>query len=512
MKKWIVRMALLLIMVCVNRTEVAFAMEGDIAYEYLKHIDATYPNRIAGTDGEYQFGEYLLGELRSFGYEPIIHDFTVGELPSRNIIIDKAGNSKKQIIIGAHYDSVETKGVDDNGSGVSLLLELAKTLKDKETPCSIRFIFFGAEEPGVFGSFEYAKAMTAEDIDKTVAMINIDTIIAGDVLYVHGGEADENGKLARGWLLDEALKIVEQQALVIYTQPGTPKNPAQTRTNSSDQTHFNNLGIPYLFFEANLYDTNEDVQYPYFYQTSDERVTDGKVMHTEFDSLATIEELFPGRAKSSLNQYMRLANALVEVISSDMKDLHNHETRPLGDGVDTMTDLVAEYPLVHKVGEVVDLTQLLIFPYYNNKKAILPATGWSAEDIRKPLVEGENQFEITYSEGLRTMTTMLTVLATADVGGDETRTSNQTDETKSSAPTQQSESSQQINHPSKSEAEKTIKPTQKTNAPTKATPEKPENTILNKVIFGAVIVIGLFIIASVLFYICRYEKSKKNKK
>ena len=39
---------------------------------------------------------------------------------SQNIEVIKEGQSKKTIIVGAHYDSAGTHGVDDNGSGVAV--------------------------------------------------------------------------------------------------------------------------------------------------------------------------------------------------------------------------------------------------------------------------------------------------------------------------------------------------------------------------------------------------------
>ena len=38
--------------------------------------------------------------------------------------------SKKTIIVGAHYDSAGTHGVDDNGSGVAVALESALRMID----------------------------------------------------------------------------------------------------------------------------------------------------------------------------------------------------------------------------------------------------------------------------------------------------------------------------------------------------------------------------------------------
>ena len=54
----------------------------------------------------------------------------------------KRGNIDREIVIGAHYDSVDTNGADDNASGVGLVLETANRIIDVETNYSVRFILF----------------------------------------------------------------------------------------------------------------------------------------------------------------------------------------------------------------------------------------------------------------------------------------------------------------------------------------------------------------------------------
>lgn len=68
---------------------------------------------------------------------------------SQNIEVVKKGESEKIIIVGAHYDSAGTHGVDDNGSGVAVALENALRMIDVETQYTIRYVFFGAEEIGM---------------------------------------------------------------------------------------------------------------------------------------------------------------------------------------------------------------------------------------------------------------------------------------------------------------------------------------------------------------------------
>jgi len=56
-------------------------------------------------------------------------------------------------IVGAHYDSAPgTAGADDNASGVAVLLEAARLLRERSPGRQVRFVAFGTEEPPAFGS------------------------------------------------------------------------------------------------------------------------------------------------------------------------------------------------------------------------------------------------------------------------------------------------------------------------------------------------------------------------
>lgn len=113
-----------------------------------------------------------------------------------------------------------TAGVDDNGSGVSVLLELAHRFYDMDTPCTLQFVFFDTEEYGAYAGsscFVYTYLMTNNLLDDVLCCINIDSIAGGDRLYGYGGEYDEDGKLTREWVYDEANLIADDLGLDLYT-------------------------------------------------------------------------------------------------------------------------------------------------------------------------------------------------------------------------------------------------------------------------------------------------------
>jgi len=100
---------------------------GELAYKYLQLIQKNYPRRESGTKKERKMGDFLIKELKDMGVEEsaiIEQEFQMkSNEKSRNIIVVKPGKVSEQIVIGAHYDSAfDTRGIDDNGSGVAAVL------------------------------------------------------------------------------------------------------------------------------------------------------------------------------------------------------------------------------------------------------------------------------------------------------------------------------------------------------------------------------------------------------
>src|SRR5699024_1503151 len=81
------------------------------------------------------------------------------------------------IHVTAHYDSVPgSPGANDNGSGTSGLLEMARVLKDLDTNKEIRFVAFGSEEIGLVGAHHYVGQLSENEVDLSAANFNMDMI------------------------------------------------------------------------------------------------------------------------------------------------------------------------------------------------------------------------------------------------------------------------------------------------------------------------------------------------
>lgn len=94
------------------------------------------------------------------------------------------------LIVGAHYDGVnDMPAANDNASGVSVMLELARTMAGCVTDTEIRFIAFDCEELGLLGSEYYANSIFNE-AENIIGMLNFDMLAsrtAGDV-FIYSNE------------------------------------------------------------------------------------------------------------------------------------------------------------------------------------------------------------------------------------------------------------------------------------------------------------------------------------
>lgn len=198
-----------------------------------------------------------------------------GNVKLRNVVgtIPGSGNlANETIVLGAHYDHVgyggfssmsQVKvptihpGADDNGSGTTGLLELARRMakirkESPDKPCRrLVFIAFSGEELGLYGSVHYCKEPLFP-LDKTRVMLNIDMIgrlrpdkmNGKDRLLVQGtGTAKEFEGLLEQW----------------NGNPGFSYQKQKSGFGPSDHNSFCAKKIPVLFFWT---DVHEDYHTP----------------------------------------------------------------------------------------------------------------------------------------------------------------------------------------------------------------------------------------------------------
>ncbi len=255
--------------------------------------------RVAGTDGETKAAQYIVAAFKAIGYAPDTQAFTAAagsqSIGSTNIVAVKTGTSSQQIIVGAHYDSTEAgPGADDNASGVAVMLEVAKLVQGTKTPYTIRFIAFGAEESGLLGSYAYLNQMSQDDFQNVIVMIDLDSLVAGDTAYVY---SDESQSAVRDWALDWAVG----NGFDLQTVKNGLKFPDNNGIGSSDYAPFQAVGIPYVYFDTTDWTLGDKKGAT---QVDTKYGENGVIRHTKDDTLAYLDQTFPGRVDQHLNLFI----------------------------------------------------------------------------------------------------------------------------------------------------------------------------------------------------------------
>jgi hypothetical protein len=81
----------------------------------------------------------------------------------------------------------ESNGASDNASGVAILREIARVVKDEKFNFKLSLIFFGVEEEGLLGSINYVKNNLDQLKKENVMMISLDTLgTDGQLTYASG--------------------------------------------------------------------------------------------------------------------------------------------------------------------------------------------------------------------------------------------------------------------------------------------------------------------------------------
>jgi len=169
------------------------------------------------------------------------------QLPLFNIagIIPGKTRPDEYVIFGGHYDHLGilkpvkgdsiANGADDDASGTTAVIELAKYFKKKnDNARTLVFLAFTAEEIGEYGSQHFAKTV---DPDKVVAMFNIEMIgkaskFGENSAFITGFNRSDFGTILQKNLTGTKFKF--------YPDP----YPAQDLFYRSDNASLAEVGVP----------------------------------------------------------------------------------------------------------------------------------------------------------------------------------------------------------------------------------------------------------------------------
>ena len=140
-------------------------------------------------------GERLLEQLKR-GAVSVGLELRVARTTRRtaNVIAELPNTTGSVVMVGAHLDSVpEGPGINDNGSGVGLTLELARKLAQTGDAQGVRFAFWGAEELGLLGSEHYVSALSPAELENIRAYLNFDMLSSPNAAPFAYGDPELTG-------------------------------------------------------------------------------------------------------------------------------------------------------------------------------------------------------------------------------------------------------------------------------------------------------------------------------
>ncbi|MGQ8775107.1 aminopeptidase [Serratia sp. NA_112.1] len=312
---------------------------GKFAADQIRHIATYFPGRMAGSPAELLTADYLNQQFSKMGYQSDIRSFNTrylyttkdgkknwNNVTASSVIAAKNGSNPQQILIVAHFDTytpqsdadldnnlggLTLQGVDDNASGIGVMLELAERLKNIPTTYGLRFVATSAEEIGSLGAQNYLQRMSPEEKRNTVLVINLDSLITGDRLYFNTGR-NTPPKLAKQ-SRDRALDIAHRYGIAAATNPGSQEHPKGTGC-CSDQEVFDKAAIPVLSVEATNWSLGNKDGYqqravsPHFPQ--------GMSWHRpQYDNLQYLERNLPGRIDKRSRESVQILLPLIKELA-----------------------------------------------------------------------------------------------------------------------------------------------------------------------------------------------------
>ena len=145
------------------------AFNADSAYAFIEK-QLSFGFRIPGTASHAECKQWLSNILGGYGADVMLQDFTVSfqdveNVTATNIIAQINPEKTRRIMLSAHWDSrsVADKdkdaavrkdpipGADDGGSGVGVLLEIARTISENPIDLGVDIMLFDAEDQGATG-------------------------------------------------------------------------------------------------------------------------------------------------------------------------------------------------------------------------------------------------------------------------------------------------------------------------------------------------------------------------
>lgn len=250
--------------------------------------------RATGTPGNAKARAFVVEQFRAAGLEPLGKTFEMPftfqrrqpadgkteavTMPGVNVGGICRGRGAKDngaMVITAHYDHLGVRdaaiyhGADDNASGVTMLLALARQCRQTPWLHDAIFVAFDAEEMGLQGARAFVAALPIPS-NRTIALnINFDMVARGDKneLYIAGTHHTP--------ALKPILEPVASRSTIKLLFGHDSGGGQDDWTTQSDHGAFHEAGVPFIYFGVEDHpdyhkptDTADKINEAFFYQAA----------------------------------------------------------------------------------------------------------------------------------------------------------------------------------------------------------------------------------------------------
>jgi hypothetical protein len=291
----------------------AAAQPAFTAQELMAHVTTLaapdMEGRATGTAGNAKARAFILAQFRAAGLEPLGTTFelpfsferrqpaggkteavTMQGINLGGICRGRGATDNGAIVITAHYDHLGVRdasiyhGADDNASGVTMLLALARHCRRAPFLHDAIFVAFDAEEMGLQGARAFVKTLPMPS-NRTIALnVNFDMVARGDKneLYIAGTHQTP--------ALKPVLEPVAARSKIKVLFGHDSGGGQDDWTTQSDHAAFHQAGIPFIYFGVEDHpdyhkptDTADKINPAFFYQSA----------LTILDAVTTIDRALP---------------------------------------------------------------------------------------------------------------------------------------------------------------------------------------------------------------------------
>jgi len=230
-------------------SRVALSFDASRAYAATEEFIKQFPRRVFGSLESRQSTGHLHDRLKEMGYAVSYMHFD-GRIArrnqaGRNVLAYKQGQSTEILAMVAHYDTARTtiQGATDNGSGVGVLLEMARIFAASPTRRSLLLIFSDGVEWGSLGAREITENYPQRA--RIAAVLSLDHVSAGDLAAFCLETTGQLDGFAPAWLRQLARQAAEAQGLPVMEPSGIQEHFERALLiSAADQGPFLKTGIP----------------------------------------------------------------------------------------------------------------------------------------------------------------------------------------------------------------------------------------------------------------------------